>query len=472
MHRISIHTLSLGLVWLLLTVSASAQDPDLTILTEDPNGFLRGGALMGISGNGRFVAFWSINPLLPEDTTGSQIYVRDLETGALELISARPDGNASAEQQPEPLSSPFDANKRFISDDGRFIIWASNAPDLVPGVDPELRLWLFMRDRVTQTTRLVSVNSGDEPPTLNGAKVQVDSYTMDPTGTAVLFSTPADNMDPVFANGPWFLHRTDAPVGSSVRTRAACRDRDGVPQNCQNPALSCGGALVVAGITGSIPWIEGEDVPFGGFYSDIAIGNTIDGNWIRIGAEADNPLPPDDGILSNNGSSPAAINCTGDRIAFWTNMELRSGDTSDPDLYVFNVISRQLWLIEEPSGTSLFDGQTGRVAMSSDGLDIVFSTDRALDARDTNGFRDVYHFEMPPNPASLAFDFDWVSHNDFVPANSIFLDQLGIGGNGVAGFRTSANDPPPWPGNAGGIRGQVYAREGLPKEFIFVGGFE
>lgn len=96
--RLSIHS---ALLWLLLTAFAHAQDPDLTILTEDPNGFLRGDGLMGISGDGRFVAFWSINPLLPEDTTGSQIYVRDLDTGALELISARPDGpdNAPGQRQ-------------------------------------------------------------------------------------------------------------------------------------------------------------------------------------------------------------------------------------------------------------------------------------------------------------------------------------------------------------------------------------
>lgn len=302
--------------------------------------------------------------------------------------------------------------------------------------------------------------------------MQIDAYTMDPTGTAVLFKTPADNMDPVFTNGPWFLHRTDAPVGSSARTRAACRDREGVPRNCISPAISCGGALVVAGISGSIPWIEGEDLPFGGVYSDLAIGNTIDGNWIRIGAEADIPLPADAG--GGTGDTPtAAINCTGDRIAFRTNMALRNGDTNDADLYVFNVISRQLWLIEQPFGTSLFDLQGGsRVAMSSDGLDIVFSTGRGLDSRDTNGFLDVYHFEMPPNPASLEFDFNWVSHNDFVPANSLFLDQLGIGGNGVAGFRTPANNPPPWPANAGGPRGQVYVRERLPKEFVFVSDFE
>jgi len=166
--------------------------------------------------------------------------------------------------------------------------------------------------------------------------------------------------------------------------------------------------------------------------------------WLLLTASA-NAQDPDLTILTKDpngflrGGALMGISGNGRCVAFWSINPLVPG--VDPEL--------RLWLIEEPAGTSLFDAQTGgrSVAMSSDGLDIMLSKGRGLDARDTNGFRDVYHFEMPPNPASLAFEFNcefnWASHNDFVPANSVFLDQLGIGGNGVAGFQASANSPPP-----------------------------
>jgi len=406
--------------------------------------------------------------LLPEDTVGQQVYVHDLETGTLELISLDFNGNPIADGTQNP-NARDPMNRRYISDDGRYALFATFSPNVVPGFTPTniFDVHVYRRDRQTQTTTLITVDNNDVP-----ADRGVTGWMMDPTGVAALFVTQATNLDPDALSGDtWYLHRADAPIGSSERTRAACRDRNGVPRRCLTPAISCGGALITARLTGPSPWIEGEDLPFGSNYNEVAIGNTIAGNWIRVGNEADTPFPP--GASESFGGREPSINCSGDRIAFWTNLPIRNGDTNDGDLYVFNVISRQMWLIEESPGVSLASPQgTQGVSIDASGLQIAFTTDKALDPADDNTFNDVYAFEMPPNPSSLNFDFQWVSNNDGVAPISLFTAQPTAGGNGVVGFRTGASNAP-WPVNgAGGTFGQLYARSNLPREYIYVDGFE
>lgn len=464
-----LRTLAL-LIVLALASKAMAQDPDLIVLTEDETGSqaTQGGRLIGISGNGRFAAFKSFSPLVAEDTTGQQIYVRDLQTGDLELISATPAGVSSSEQQ---TSVRFDvSNRRAISDDGRFVLFASSSSDLVPGVDPGVQQWLFLRDRENQTTRLVSVNNNDEPgnQSVNG------QFTLDPSGIAVAFSSPASNLDPLAPNGGIFLHRTDAPIGSSVRTQAACRDRDGVPRPqsaCGGFTISCGGAIMAFRGGSFHNWVEGEDLDFGESYRDYFIGNPIAGNWVRVGAEAG--LPPDDGILNNNAGGAPSIDCSGTRIAFWTRNELRLGDTNDPDLYIYDLIARRITLIEDPIGTSLEPpgfafGQTlNDVSLSSNGNLIAFATQRGIDPSDTNGLSDIYTVEVQRDPAP-PYDIQWVSHALDTPGNSHSWQPYAAN-NGQVAFK-SPSDNAPWPVTNFGD-GHVFAR-GVALEGVFFDGFE
>ncbi len=453
-----------------LTLPAFGQDPELLVLTETESGDLntQGGRLMGVSGNGRFAVFRSLSPLVAADSTGNQVYVRDLETGDLELISATPAGSASSEAQSDP--DPDVSNRRVISDDGRFVAFRSSSSDLVPGVDPGLLDWLFVRDRQTQTTTLVSVDNNDVPANQS----VTERYTLDPSGVAVAFMSFATNLDPLAPSGGIFLHRLDAPVGSSVRTRAACRDRDGVPRSdsaCGGFTISCGGAIMAFRGGSFHPWVEGEDLAFGETYTDYFVGNTIAGNWVRIGAEAG--LPPDDGVLSNNAGGAPSIDCSGSRVAFWTRTELQPGDTDDADLYVYDLIARRITLIEDPVGTSLeppgfaFGQALNEVSLSSNGNLVAFSTQRALDPNDTNGLSDVYTVELSRDPIA-PFDFQWVSHALDVAGDSHAYQPF-ASSTGQVAFR-APSDNPPWPSPNQG-EGHLFAR-GIVLEGIFFDGFE
>lgn len=106
-----------------------------------------------ISADGRYVAFESWASDLVENDSyrnsdPSDVFVRDLQTGVTTLVSINRFGTDSGN-----LWSRFDA----FSPDGRFVMFTSGASDLVAN-DTNKVQDVFVRDLQTGTTTLVSVN--------------------------------------------------------------------------------------------------------------------------------------------------------------------------------------------------------------------------------------------------------------------------------------------------------------------------
>jgi TolB protein len=111
------------------------------------NGFSRGPT---ISGDGRFVAFASAaTNLVPRDTNGvDDIFLRDRKEGTTIRVSVGRNG----EQQNAP-------NFGFaLARNGRFVAFASDATNLVPG-DTNAATDVFVRNVRAGTTRRVSVGA-------------------------------------------------------------------------------------------------------------------------------------------------------------------------------------------------------------------------------------------------------------------------------------------------------------------------
>lgn len=100
------------------------------------------------SDGGRFVAFSSLaTNLVPGDTNAlGDVFVRDRVAGTTERISVATTGAQASGQSGSPAITP----------DGRFVAFASTAPDLVPG-DGNAKIDVFVRDRANGTTEIVSV---------------------------------------------------------------------------------------------------------------------------------------------------------------------------------------------------------------------------------------------------------------------------------------------------------------------------
>src|SRR5262249_12011202 len=131
----------------------------------------------------RFVVFASsATNLVPgiTDTNNQQdIFVRDLQMGITQLVSANPAGTATGNNNSRSPS---------ISADGRFVCFVSAASDLVPG-DTNGFEDVFVRDLQTRTTTLVSI--GTAGTSGNG---QSHDPAMSAAGRVVAFVSEATDL--------------------------------------------------------------------------------------------------------------------------------------------------------------------------------------------------------------------------------------------------------------------------------------
>ncbi|WP_159395815.1 TolB family protein [Streptomyces sp. 3211] len=111
-----------------------------------------------VSANGRFVAFQSDSSNINSGgKPGSQVYLKDLETGAVSLISA---ADIPAGVPAEPGS-----HNPSISDDGRFIAFESSAGNLQAGgsQDTNGKVDIYIYDQVARTITRVAAPNGQQP---------------------------------------------------------------------------------------------------------------------------------------------------------------------------------------------------------------------------------------------------------------------------------------------------------------------
>jgi len=108
-----------------------------------------------LSGDGRYVAFFSAaSNLVPGATAaGRQVFLRDLRTGTIQLVSGAPDGSPANAGIPN-----YSAERLAVSPDGRYVAFTSSASNLISG-DNNFQSDVFEWDRTTKTTIVVSVTN-------------------------------------------------------------------------------------------------------------------------------------------------------------------------------------------------------------------------------------------------------------------------------------------------------------------------
>jgi len=135
-----------------------------------------------ISGDGRFVAFWSYaTNFVPNQQVDLQMFVHDRVTERTELVSIGTDGRAG---------DWWAWGRPAISHDGRYVAFRGGAENLVPN-DGNGTFDVFVHDRVTGTTELVGVS----PTGSSGIGGDSSLPAMTPDGRYVSFSSAADLVD-------------------------------------------------------------------------------------------------------------------------------------------------------------------------------------------------------------------------------------------------------------------------------------
>lgn len=205
-----------------------------------------------ISADGRYVTFSSDAPNLArgDDNRRQDVFVRDLATGRTRLISV-----ARGRRGAQNLS--LSANRAQVSDvsrDGRFVVFESAATNLA-GRDRNRRPDIFVRDTVRGSTRRVSLSTTNE-------EGDSGSYlpTITPDGRFVAFGSRADDLVPEDAVGPDVFVRdlareTTAVVDVSARGRLRGRELALPPPG--RPSLSADGAT--AAFASSAANLAGSD---------------------------------------------------------------------------------------------------------------------------------------------------------------------------------------------------------------------
>jgi Tol biopolymer transport system component len=254
---------------------------------------------LAISGDGRFVAFVSDdNEQVPGDTNGwYDILVRDRQTGATEIVSVTASGT------PTNMHSSFPA----ISADGRFVAFASEASNLVPG-DMNGKWDVFVRDRQAATTELVSVAADGGPADGDSSGTfGITSVAISADGRFIAFLSSASNLAPGTPHGGIFVR--DRETG---RTEVVSVSNSGAPASGDSISPSVSG--------------DGRFIAFASDDSNLAPEDTNDGYCIFV---RDRQTGTTEWVA--DGNSPS-ISADGRFVAFV------SGD--------------EIWLVDRQRGTT------------------------------------------------------------------------------------------------------------------------
>jgi len=191
--------------------------------SDEPNGI---SYQPSISGDGRYVAFVSsaTDLLQSTDTTSqSDIFVRDRITKTTERVSVK--YNTVSDEPNGTSSSPS------ISSNGRYVAFSSEATDLVETDTNGVLKDIFVFDRQTRTTELISVNSAGEPQTCSGNEWNDGGYAgaLSADGRYVAFISNCPNLVDNDTNDSHDLFRRDRQNKKTIRAsvNTAGEEQDG-----------------------------------------------------------------------------------------------------------------------------------------------------------------------------------------------------------------------------------------------------
>jgi Tol biopolymer transport system component len=182
-----------------------------------------------ISADGRYVAFLSFaSNLVPDDTSGPDIFLHDRATGETTQVNVATDGTRANAFSSLPI----------LSADGRYIAFFSSASNLVAD-DTNGVQDAFVHDRVTGET--VRVSRGT-----NGTEGNGDSgpRSLSPDGRFVVFTSTASNLVEGDTNGETDVFLHDRVTGETTRVNVTSDGVQALGGPSFNGAVSADGRYV------------------------------------------------------------------------------------------------------------------------------------------------------------------------------------------------------------------------------------
>jgi Tol biopolymer transport system component len=283
----------------------------------------------------------------------------------------------------EHQSNSASASSRdAVSADGRYVVFASAASNLVRG-DTNGRVDVFVRDRGRGVTRRVSVSSHERQGNRDSGRTGSDAVpVISADGRYVAFVSKASNLVKGDTNGVQDVFVRDQATGRTSRVSVT---RTGAQSNGSSraPSLSWHGRYVA--FNSSATNIVRHDTNHA---RDVFVRNRATGGVQRVSVSSQE-------AQSDGYSYETAISEHGRFVAFSSfASNLVPGHLSNIDVYVRD---RRAGITEQVSVTSAgepadgFSGYGGSFAIAGHGRYVAFSSDAGnLVPEDTNGQRDVF----------------------------------------------------------------------------------
>ncbi|MGB8507914.1 MAG: Ig-like domain-containing protein, partial [Pyrinomonadaceae bacterium] len=345
-----------------------------------------------ITPDGRYVVFTSTaSDLVAGDANArSDVFVRDLQLNTTTLVSKNSAGTAGGNGN--------SASNIAISDDGRFVAFASLAGDLVANDSNGATQDVFLRDLQTNTTTLISVNSAG---TGSGNSSSGAILRFTPDGRFVAFGSNASNLTANDTNGTMqdiYLRDTQAPASTSLVSVNASGTGSGNSSSGTSLRMSDDGRYV-AFTSGSNNLVANDTNEFGNiFRRDMQAGVTALANVNNAGT------------VSNGGSNVPGISADGRYVVFANSgSNLVPNDTNGvgfTNVFVRDFQANTTTLVSVNSaGTGSGNGISSSPLITPDGQTVVFfgtASNLVAGGGDNNGTNDVFARDLAAGVTFLA----------------------------------------------------------------------
>ncbi len=287
------------------------------------------------------------------------------------------------------------------SKDGRYVVFSSNANNLVAG-DTNNAYDVFLRDTTANTTVRISVDSsGNQANGRSGAAV------INPTGNYIAYISAATNLVAVDTNGYYDIFLYNVSTGA---TEIVSTDSSGNQANNNNYSI---GLSDDARFVTFSSYASNLDTAATGTYSNIFVKDRVTGTTTLLSKNTS-------GIAGNGDSDKPVISCSGRFVAFHS--LANNLDGTDSNGY------RDIILVDRLSGTVIKNitktknGVSEFPTLSCDGNYLAFDSYATnIVSGDSNNKTDVYRYDVRNGNTirvSLNNTGSEVSQNSFYPSLS------------------------------------------------------
>jgi hemolysin type calcium-binding protein/WD40 repeat protein len=369
---------------LLGTPVALALPGDLTLASTSDAG-TKGNAFSvraALSADGTKIAFEThasnLDPADPDSV--NDVYVKDLSTGDITLVSTSDNGRAKGNAG-STLAS--------LSADGTKVAFSSNANNLDPA-DRDKVQDVYVKDLSTGDITLASTS--DTGIKGNGTSFTSPDRSLSADGTKVAFLSQAINLDPADTDAIFDVYVKDLATGditlASTSDTGIKGDGDGFI-----PSLSADGTKVAFDSNASNLDPADTDTILDVYVKDLSTGD------ITLASTSDT------GVKGDGGSGLVSLSADGTKVAFDSNATILDPGDTDPvqDVYVKTISTGDITLASTSDAGTKSNGLSALASLSADGARVSFESSATnLDPAASDGVDQVYVKDLLTGDITLA----------------------------------------------------------------------